>query len=172
MVMPSGAAVVYAIFMDQISDDPDVPGVASNATVARRNHGTPERRNANRIRVPINCIKVRCTAFRRNLVTRGSPGGGFVLGRRSAGAASSAGSPLPEPRSFRPLFKPEALACLALRASFQFFTFALTVKYASGTILGALPLRTSQIPLTRERTASVPDIRERVPDCPEHGGVL
>ena len=34
MVMPSGAVVVYAIFMDEISDDPDVPGVASNATVA------------------------------------------------------------------------------------------------------------------------------------------
>ena len=32
--MPSGAVVVYAIFMDEISDDPDVPGVASNATVA------------------------------------------------------------------------------------------------------------------------------------------
>jgi beta-lactamase class A len=33
MVMPSGEVVVYAIFMDEISDDPDVPGVASNATV-------------------------------------------------------------------------------------------------------------------------------------------
>jgi Beta-lactamase enzyme family len=34
MVMPSDEVVVYAIFMDEISDDPDVPGVASNATVA------------------------------------------------------------------------------------------------------------------------------------------
>jgi hypothetical protein len=34
MVMPSNEVVVYAIFMDEISDDPDVPGVASNATVA------------------------------------------------------------------------------------------------------------------------------------------
>jgi hypothetical protein len=34
MVMPSNEVVVYAISMDEISDDPDVPGVASNATVA------------------------------------------------------------------------------------------------------------------------------------------
>jgi hypothetical protein len=34
MVMPSGDVVVYAMFMDELSDDPDVPGVAVTAESA------------------------------------------------------------------------------------------------------------------------------------------
>ena len=43
MVMPDGEVVLYAIFMDEISDDPDVPGVVSNATL---NAATSAIRNA------------------------------------------------------------------------------------------------------------------------------
>ncbi|HXG67387.1 MAG TPA: serine hydrolase, partial [Blastocatellia bacterium] len=32
MVLPDGERVVFAVFMDEITDDPDVPGVASDAT--------------------------------------------------------------------------------------------------------------------------------------------